>query len=273
MLVQARLSVVEGGIGFRVESPADSASVQVEDVEDFAAGVQNPKLHRIAEIAVRRDGGRVAEGIRAVRLGFLLGSKVETVHERLGAIVHRARARPIGLGERVDFRQPAPTLIEHVFALVADLVIELDVLAEGGLTVAGDDDRLPTGIQGWSHARVDAVGAGHLLFQVARAGRLDNQCAEQTMVGGGAIARTGVRMMRALLIRIVRHPVAIQRAGAARHVGWRVCTHGVAGGANLKSQSVDVYTEAGAGGIVGEGDFDTIALVRADDQRLNGVIA
>src|SRR5207244_12995094 len=136
MLVQARLSVVEGGIGFRVESPADSASVQVEDVEDFAAGVQNPKLNRIAEIAVRRDGGRVAEGIRAVRLGFLLGSKVETVHERLGAIVHRARARPIGLGERVDFGQPAATLIDAVFARLPGLVRELDGLARGALTGA-----------------------------------------------------------------------------------------------------------------------------------------
>src|SRR5438270_10162392 len=109
-LVEASLGVVPRRVGLGVEPPANAAAVQVEDVEDLTARVEDAELHRVAEVAVRRDGGRVAEGIRAVGLRLLLRREAEAVQERLGAIVHRPRAGSIRFGEGVHARQRAAAL-------------------------------------------------------------------------------------------------------------------------------------------------------------------
>src|SRR2546423_2789732 len=132
MLVEASLAVVPGHVRARVEAPADGATVQVVEVEDFATRVEDAELGGIALVAARNDGGGIAERVRAIRLRLLVGIQVEAVHERLGAVVQTARAWAVGVRVRVDRRQTVAVLVEDRLGLVADVLVNLDVLAERG---------------------------------------------------------------------------------------------------------------------------------------------
>src|SRR2546423_15271250 len=98
MLVEASLAVVPGHVRARVEAPADRATVQVVDVEDFATRVDDAELGRIALVAARNDGGRIAERVRAIRLRLLVGDQVEAVPVRLGRAASSAVARAAAPG-------------------------------------------------------------------------------------------------------------------------------------------------------------------------------
>src|SRR5438270_7795178 len=132
MLVEACLAVVPGHVRARVEAPADRATVKVVDVEDFATRVDDAELGRIALVAFRNDGGRIAERVRAIRLRLLVGVQVEAVHERLGAVVQAARAGAVRVRVRINRGQRVVVIVENRLGLVADVLVDLDVLAEGG---------------------------------------------------------------------------------------------------------------------------------------------
>ena len=265
LLVEPGVGVVVGLVGHRVEAPAVAAAVQVVDVQHLGAGVDQAELGRVAEVAPRDRGGRVAEGVGGVAVRLLRGRLVEPVHERLGAVVDGPRARPVGVGVRVDGRQLVPVGGADVLVLGADLVEQQGRLAEGLLGGWGDG-RLPARGQ-----RAGPAGAGVVGVEVDRAGRLHHQGPEQPVADRRPVPRARVEVVGALEHGVVGHEVAVGAAVAAGRRRGAVAANRHAGAGGVVGQPVDVDAEAAARGVVQVRDLDTVALVGPDHQRLDGV--
>jgi hypothetical protein len=93
------------------------------------------------------------------------------------------------------------------------------------------------------------------------------------VVDEGAVARSGVDVVTTLLTRVVRHGVAVLHRLPRRDGGRGVGAHLVAGGGGLVLQAIDVHPQVSVSGLVGERDRNALALVRADHQWLDRVVA
>ena len=205
--VEAGVLVVVRLVGVRVGAPAIAAAVQVEDVEELRAGVHQADLRGIAQVAARHRRRRVAERVRVVgvRLETIEAVDAEAVHERLAAVVERARCRPVR-GRRRILDRERPRRIQgrgrDDELLVADLVVQQVALAERLLAVTGDDRGFPAPTEG---KLLTCVGV-----EIARALRLDGEHAEQAVRDGVAVARAGTDVVGALEFRVVGHVVAVE---------------------------------------------------------------
>ena len=257
-------------------------------MEDFATRVDDAELGRIALVAFRNDGGRIAERVRAIRLRLLVGVQVEAVHERLGAVVQAARAGAVRVRVRINRGQRVVATVENRLGLVADVLVDLDVLAErstrarrgrrgrrlapgigdartrGGART-GNNGALPVGVVG-------RVGDGCAVrLDVRGAGSFDRQRAEQAVVDQGAVGRAGVHVVRTLERRIVRDEVGVASLATRVDTARVVLTDRVARGGHLEVQAVDVQPNVAAGHRVGEVDDDAVTAVGADRQWLDGI--
>ena len=208
-------------------------------------------------------------------MALLLGEVEQPVAERLAAVVEGELPRPVGARGVVHERQLPAVRAGERLVVVAELVVQEHRLTEtaggsGAGRHAGDvdtsrlDDRLPAGVEGL------AQGAG---VPVRRARWLDDQGPEQAVVDEGAVARSRVDVVTALLAGVVRHRVDVLHGLPCRHRRRRVGPDLVAGGRGLVLQAVDVHPDVGTAGLVREADRDAVALVGPDHQRLDRVVA
>ena len=275
VLLQAGVGVVERRVADRVEAPAVTAAVQVEDVELLPADMNQPDLRRVGEVAAHDRRRRVAKRIRAVGVGLLLGVLEQAVPERLRPIVDGEGAGPVAAGDGVDQRLQCAALGRHGLAVVADLMEHQDGFAEGAgggraqlVARHGNpgrlDDGLPARRQGQSGgARVPVGGAG----------RFDDEGSEQPVVYCSAVAGAWVDVVRPFQPRVEWDCVAIGRRLTGRHCRARVGADVVARGRLVELQPIDVHAIVASRGVVGEVDLDAVAFVGADCQRLNRVVA
>ncbi len=229
-------------------------------MEHLGTSVHDAELGRVTQVTLGDDRRRVTEHRRGVRVGLLVGLEAEPVVERLRTVVEPAAARTVGLGDRIDRRQGLVVLVEDAVLLVADLVQDLDVLAERR-GVGRPDDGLP--------ARLDRRGSV-LGRQPQRVRRLDRQHAEQTMVDRRPMTGARADVVRALQGPVVGNVVAVQRCLTGGNLAAEVPSDLVA--RPVVRQTVDVQAIGAAGRAVGHIDLDAITFVGADHQRLDRII-
>ena len=106
VLVQPGVGVVPRRVGDRVHPPAVTTTVQVVDVELLAAGVADPELGGVTDVAAGHRGRWVAEGVRRVRVRLLLAEGEQPVAEGLRTVVERELPRAVAAGGGVHLREP-----------------------------------------------------------------------------------------------------------------------------------------------------------------------
>ncbi len=256
-------------LGPRAAQPANGTAVRMVGVEHFRSAVHDAPLGRIAEIAARNRRRRIAESVGAVGHRLILEAEILVlqVHlvdaEGLAAIVQRAPARPIGIGQGIALRQEVALLVQRAEGLVPDLVIEDHVLAEvrSGPVV---DHHLPAAPRFGRRARADRV-------EILRPLRLDDKGPEETQHRQLAVMTEGVELAHPLLhvrmdvpfkfLRLARLHDGI-RIGRGRRLAGRAHHH--AGGLNEQAPRLAFH-------LIAQGHLDAIALVGADRQRLDHV--
>ena len=118
-------------------------------MEHFRSTVDQPELRRIAHIGTRNRRGRVAERIGAIPHRLVFEPEVLVLHvhvvdaERLAAIVDRAAARTIGVGQADRAAAGSRPSYSRAECFVADFVIHQHEFPEVRTGPVLDDD-LPT---------------------------------------------------------------------------------------------------------------------------------
>src|SRR5436309_9708408 len=118
-------------------------------MEDFGPAMDQAELCRIAQVRPGNRGRGISKRVGAVPHGLVFESEVFmlNVHvvdaERLAAVIKRATARPIGIGERIPLRKEIPLLVDRTESFIPHLMVDNDKLAE---VRAGPvlNDRLPS---------------------------------------------------------------------------------------------------------------------------------
>src|SRR2546422_11730518 len=145
-------------------------------MEDFGPTMDQAELCRIAQVRARDRGWGVSERVRAVAHGLVFESEVFmlNVHvvdaERLAAVIERATARAVGVGQGIALRKEVPLLVDRTESLIPHLMVDNDKLAE---VRAGPvlNDRLPSTPHLGGLAGTDRI-------EIARPFRLDHKVAE-----------------------------------------------------------------------------------------------
>src|SRR5712691_2353803 len=145
-------------------------------MEDFGPTMDQAELCRIAKIGPRDCCRRIAEGVGAVPHGLVFESEVFmlNVHvvdaERLAAVIERATARAVCVGQGIALRKEVPLLVDRTESLIPHLMVDYDKLPE---VRAGPvlNDRLPSTPHLCGLTRADRI-------KIARPFRLDHKGAE-----------------------------------------------------------------------------------------------
>ncbi len=252
----------------RAARPPDGASMRMVAVEHFGPAVDQAELRWIADVGTGNRRGRITEGIGAIAHRLVLEPEVLVLHvhvvdtERLAAIVDRASARTIGIGQRVALGQKVALLVQWPEGLVADFVVVEHELAEVRARPVLDHDLPAAGGRG----RIAAAER----FPVRGPARLDDERSEEPHDGQLAVVAEGVELADALLGVRVDVPLeiaALVLGDDGVGIGGR---GGRAGGTYHHGRPMDVQADVlAAFQLVGQLDLDAIALVGADGQRLN----
>ncbi len=255
--------------GPRAPLPADGPAVRMVGVKYLGSAVNQPPLDRIAQIPAGDRRRNVAEGVGAVGQGLVLEPEILMlqVHlvdaEGLAAIVDRAAARAVGVGQRIALRQEVALLVQRTEGFVADFVIEQHEFAEVRSGPVVDVD-LP--------ARLDfLVGAAADRIDVLGSLRLHDEGAEEAQHRQLAVMAVGVELPHAFLHVRMDVPLELLRL-AGRHDGIRIRRRGrFAGRAHDRAGGLDEQAAVFRFHLVPERHLDAIALIGPDHQRLNHV--
>src|SRR3989475_13292981 len=118
-------------------------------MEDFGPAMDQAELCRIAQVRPGNRGRGISKRVGAVTHGLVFESEVFmlNVHvvdaERLAAVIERATARAVGVGQGIALRKEVPLLVDRTESLIPHLMVDNDKLAE---VRAGPvlNDRLPS---------------------------------------------------------------------------------------------------------------------------------
>src|SRR5262249_5308524 len=177
-------------------------------------------------------------------------------------IVDRAAARTIGIGEWIALREEVALLVQRTKRFITDLMIDQHEFPEVG-TSAVLDNGLPAARGRGGIARTQRL-------EVAGAARLDDERAEEAHHGQFTIVAEGMELPDTLLRARMDVPFILAAlvlgdnrigVGGRRRGTGRAHDHG---------RAMDVEADVlAAFQLVAELDLDAVALVAADDQRLN----
>ncbi len=250
---------------FRRPHPADRSAVRMVGMKHLAAAVDQPELGRIAQVRPRNGRRGISKGVGTIRQRFVLkvkqffldGQVVDP--ERLAAVVQGARRGPVGVRLRIPLRDHFPVPVERTERFVPHLVVEQDEFPEVLGVVVGNHHH---------PAAVDRLACPRT--QVARPVRLDHKGTDQPQ-GGWIAARMALDQMTAFLLvdrdvpfEFLRLSRMDDRAGSRRGGGFP-------GGADDHRGTVDLEPDVLELDFVGDFDPNAVALIRAEDQRLNRI--
>ena len=204
-----------------------------------------------------------------------MGEEQQPVAERFGTVVDGEGAGPVAARGVVHQGEVRVVLVLEDLVVVAELVVQECALAEragwhpGGRHTGGvHPHRLDDGLPPGSQRLVWRAGV-----PVGRAWGFDHERAEQPMGDRGAVAGSGVHVVAALESGVDGDGEPVGRGLSLADGRGRVGTQSVSGGGDIELQPVDVQAEVAAASGVGKSDLDAVALVRADHQRLDRVVA
>src|SRR5437879_11247946 len=105
-------------------------------MEDFGPAMDEAELCRIAQVRPGNRGRGISKRVGAVPHGLVFESEVFmlNVHvvdaERLAAVIERATARAVGVGQGIALRQEVPFLVDRTEGFIPNFVVDDDKLAE-----------------------------------------------------------------------------------------------------------------------------------------------
>ena len=266
--VRRRVPKIHVVNGARAPRPADCAPVRVMGVKDLRATMHQTVLRRIAHVGSWNRGRRISEGIGAVPHGFVFEPEVLMLHvhvvdaEGLAAVIQRATARPVGIGQRIALREEVALLVHGTKGFIAHLVIDDHELAE---VRAGSvlDDRLPAALH---RSRI----AGPQRIEIVRPFWLHDERAEETHDRQLTIVAVAVELPAAFLRGGMDVPLEVLTL-PLRHDRVRIrggCC--LAGRVHHHAGPMDVQADVlAAFQLVLQRHLYAVALVPADHQRLD----
>jgi hypothetical protein len=263
VLIEASIEL--GRLDAGLATPSYRAAVDVVDVGNLRAGVDDSLFDRVAQVRAQDRRGGVAEDVGAISDGLIhhtCGSllKGKAVHKRLATVVQRPGGGAVGVGKGVNHRNKAAALVQELIILVADLVIEEDELAEVYAIGVANDGRPAAGQL--------AAGEG---VEVEGVFGFDDDGAEEAMAGLEPVVAVAVEIADALLLLFRDHPF-IGDGLAGGGVGVSVGGDGrVAGASYVEAGAMKVEAGGLVGQVVAEGDTEALALVNAESEGLDGV--
>src|SRR5581483_10975595 len=132
----------------RASRPPNRAAVRMVAVEHLRAAVHQAELRRISHVRARDRRRRIAERVAAVAHRLVFEAEVLVLHvhiidaERFAAIIQRAAAWTVGIGQRIALGKELALLIDRAECLITDFMVDQHELPEIR-TGAVSDDRLP----------------------------------------------------------------------------------------------------------------------------------
>ena len=264
-VVRRRQQVVDARLTLRRTRPADRAAMRMVRMEHFATAVDQAELRRVAHVRPRNRGRGIAEGVGAVRQGFvfvmehLLLNRQVVDTERLRAVVHRAGGRTVRVRLRVALRDHLAVAVERTERFVTDFVIEQRELTEVLRVVVNDH----------GHPAVFQRAAGPRI-EVLRTTRLNDKRTDQAE-GGRVASAMALDQVAAFLLFDIDEPLKVLRlaGGDDRARGRRRV--GLAGVADDHRRTVDLKTDRLVFHRIGHLEAHAVALVAADDHRLDSI--
>ena len=253
----------------RAPRPANAPAMRVVGMEHLRTAVHNPPLDRIAQVRPRQRRRDIAEGIGAVGQGLVLEPEILMLEmhlinaERFAAVVQRAAAWTIGVGQRIPLGQEIALLVDRPEGFVTDFVIEDHVLAEIRAR-AVVNHHLPAAPGFGRRSQAD-------WFKVTRALRFHHKGSKQPHHRQLAVVAVAMELADAFLHRGVDVPLHVHGlAGGQDRV--RVGGGGsLAGRADDHARPMNVKAPHFILQLVTQRDLDAIALVAPDGKRLDDV--